>query len=316
MANTFTKSVNGKLCFFDGSALADDTVITTANSEFTHVAKYPTSITEDWAKKTIGGVSCLKVPADNTYEYNSGVGLLRNFGTDKSIFLQSRVYRPTTNAQLAAGRKNPSSGNLYLWVLDQIHGGQTWDVNSHTQYNPYVMPRSYANNTWHLWQAYSSYSDGAHIYLKDLVNSYNLINSKLGRNYIGDQFGSADTDIWTICPDARGATVYLTKILFAKNKYLTIAGLTAGMIICLLDTSDNVILSGKATGATMAFDLMGIEAPLNHKLQAIGTDGTELLKTEALTIYHGDTWTYSGATSTPVPNAKKIVMNNNIAGGF
>jgi hypothetical protein len=312
MANTFTKTVAGKLCYFDGAGLADDTVITTANTEFTHIAKYPTSITEDWAKKTVGGVACLKVPADNTYEYNSGVGLLRNFGVDKSIFLQARVYRPVTNAQLAAGRKNPASGNLYLWVLDQIHGGQTWDVNGHTQYNPYVLPRSCAINTWHLWQAYSSYADGGHLYLKDVVNNYNLINSKLGRNYIGDQFGSADTDIWAIGPDARGATVYLTKILFAKNKYLTVTGLTAGMIVCLLDTSDNVIFSGKASGATVVFDLMGIEAPLNHKLQAIGTDGIELLKTDALTIYHGDTWTYSGDTAGISKSRKKIIVDGGV----
>jgi hypothetical protein len=58
---------------------------------------------------------------------------------------------------------------------------------------------------------------------------------------------------------------------------------------------------------------MGVKS---YKFKIYGTDGSVLLTTDAQQIFGGDTWTYSGDTATPSANAKKVITNNNIAGGF
>jgi len=316
MDNTFTKTVSGKLCYFDGEGLPDDTPLTVDNTEFSWIKQYPVSITEPWVKKTLGGVSCVLWPSDLICDSDGGLGIQRNFGTEKTIFIQGRVYRPLTNAQTVFGRKNPASNNLWLWVWDYINAYITWSIG-HNQYNNSIAPRYTVNNVWTLLQTYNAHNDALCVseqYIKDIATDKITARVSTNRAPIADSFGSSASDIWAFCCDTRGSTIYSTKMLIAKNKYLTVAGLTAGMIICLLDASDNVIFSGKATGATFIFDLMGIEAPLNHKLQVIGTDGIELLKTDALTIYHGDTWTYSGDISGPVKSRKRIIIDGGVIG--
>lgn len=112
------------------------------------------------------------------------------------------------------------------------------------------------------------------------------------------------------------SVVYGTKFLIAKSRWLTITGVTAGIIVNILDASDNILLSAKATSNTIKFDLMGFEAPLSIKLQAFGTDGVELIKTAVQEVFHGDTWAYSGDTTSSAAMPKRIITNLHMAGGY
>lgn len=206
MANTFTKTVSGKLCYVDPTNLADDTVITTSNTEFTHISSYP--VGGDFIKKTQDGIACILPPPSTTYEFDSGLGIQYNFGTKKEIFIQALIKRQTTNSQLIFGRKNPASGNLFLFLWDIIHAWTTWDINGHLQYGPAFGIRGAINFGWYLCQSHLKYISTTEVeaehYIYEVSTGKVVVHTKIKKNYLGnDYFGNAATDLWKFTFDTR-----------------------------------------------------------------------------------------------------------------
>lgn len=102
----------------------------------------------------------------------------------------------------------------------------------------------------------------------------------------------------------------------SKTNTLTIAGLVDGMSVALLNASDAVLKTAHATGTSLTIDTTFDILPIAAKFVIYGTDGSTLLTSSVENIFGGDTWTYSGDTSTPSGNPKKIITKLNVAGGY
>ena len=294
MANSITLSTAGKLAFADFSDLSNDINITTSNCEFTSII----TASGNYIKKTVGGLSCALTPSGQSYEYARGFGITYDASTPKKIFCQVKTYRPNTNSQIVAGKASTGSGNLMLWLMDYLNGLVTWDIN-HTQYNEYIAPRYCVNNGWSLLQNFSSHTEGSEQFIKDIASGKVTASTKSTYIPISDGFGHAAGYLWTIAGDNRsGGNIYLTAMLYAKDKRITITGLAAGMVVQLLNSDDNIIKTEFATNTSLTIDVFGIENPIVAKFKIIGTDGvTCYADTNTNNIFGGDSWAYSGETT-------------------
>lgn len=314
MANTITLFSAGKLVYEDFSALADATVITTENTNFTNVV-YDPAHTTDFIKTTILGIPCVDNPDNSQYGYDYGLGITSDRSSDKEIFFQVYSHRTSSARQVMGGGSTAISGSLKLHVFDYINNYATWDVLGHVQYNNYITPRKTMTGLWTMLQTYNSHSEGSEQYIYDVSNDIVVAETKNTYIPISDSFGTGSL-IWKVAADTRsGSDVYFAYICITKSKWVTINGVINNMVVQLLDDSDVVVRTTKADSTSIKIDMMKLPMGVkSYKFKIYGTDGSVLLTTDAQQIFGGDTWTYSGDISGPVKSRKRIIIDGGVIG--
>ena len=300
MANTITLSTAGKIAYedFAGQTDGDNAV----SSEFT----LTTPAGKNFKVATVAGEKCIGAE-DNTFYYDNCAVSTKYTNTNKEILLQ-KLHRGTGLHDRQSLSFYKLVGAAGRWKLENYISNVAWWTTD-GRFAAFTSPRGDEANVWFLIQTY----------LSETINEYKIIKQATGLPVTGQHSSyktgfdfATDEQDYAFTMDSRGGALYHTKYLMARSRYLTVAGLVAGMAIQLLDASDTVMQTRQASGASVSFDLFGILQPVSYKFKVFGTDGSVLLTTTAQTIFGGDTWTYSGDTAGASGGGAINVINNNM----
>lgn len=304
MANTITLSTAGKIAYEDFAGQTDGDAATSA--EFTISAP----VGKQWTVRTQNGQKCIQ-PSDTTFAVdNTANAISASYANSNKEIMVQRIAEFPTLADRQQVSFYKTYGALGYWWLEAYISGVSWWQTTSNRFSVHGA-RNATTNTWYLIQTWLSeslnesritiLSSGVEVYRQTSTFKTNL------------DFAT-DAQTYVISGDSRGGTFYMGRLGFLKSRYITVAGLTAGMSVRLLDSSDMLMQSKRADTTSVTFDLMGLPNPVSYKFQFYGTDGTELLKTTAQTIFGGDTWTYSGDTAGPVKSRKRIIIDGGVIG--
>lgn len=301
MANTITKTTSGLLGAEDFAGQTDGNVATSSYFVIVNPAT-----PNEFRVATTGGKKCMKSYSAGTYDFTThGVTKTLNI---TELVMQSSKYL-ITNHWFHDSYRGASGNEVHRAQLDNsLYGTGAFAINGINGNTRCYYNNTFSSGAWYYFQ--DKYKDNEH--------AHTVWNSSMLK--IADWKGFSPA-----LPSGNGQKgCYLHQnnssygdFRWLSSSVITFAGLVAGMTIRLLNASTEAVeFSVSSSGISATMDLLGNWFPVSKKIQILGTDGTELLKTNAQSIDGGDTWTYSGDTSTPTPNAKKIIIATALAGGF
>jgi len=307
MANSISKTGDGKIAFEDFAGQVDDDAATSDDFSITTPAGL------NFIIKTIGGRKCV-APEDNTFS----ISALNNYFSKEMTNAAAEIFlQYFYNTAVGHGRE-------IAFDIDAMRMGWWWGVGNLQHFwgcrFHHTNPAEVNDNQWYFRQAF--FLDGV---TGDTEQNEGIIKHETNGRIItsgAHNIVSATRRIPTANATYKigmhasdGTNFYITGLLLCKNKYMAFDGdIISGMTIQLLNAStDAVEHTVRFTATTGQIDLFGVEMPCSYKIQVIGTDGTTLLTTAAQTIYGGDTWTYNGDTAAgATATYPRIKENNNV----
>ena len=285
MANTITLTTAGKIAHETFAGQTDGAGATMTALTLTAPASYP------WLVATYDSVKCMITnTGGGVYDY-----FTHGFATGSLDLSKILIQRRESHSNVAAWSRAFFSGTAgsiqHAWLENQYYGAGGFANNGIINAQA-PMPWTRVNNVWLSIQDY--FEDDNH---------YFILWGPEGKRV--QYHGGVGNSTWYTGAGLKGVyyqanspnpTVRVADIVVCKDKILTVTGLAANMGVRLLDASDNVLFSICVNGTSATLELIGNILPLSAKFQILGTDGSELLKTDVQTIYGGDSWAYSGAT--------------------
>jgi len=311
MANTITLSSTGMKNFDD---FEDGTITNEYNGtdfpSFTASALY--YIANPSATGGPQTTNALQVTSNGSWVY-----LEDNTLTETELLIGCWYYHTVSNMQFGPFFMSTTSGadgNKYQCVLrhSSVDWYADWGINGNSL--------RYQNGTTDInkWEYIQVYMKGSASSQKDTEVVLLNTDGTMAMDYIGEggNRNVAGYGGWRIVFGNSG--MYLGNASICANKYITITGIVDGMKIDLVDNSgeqlykktaeDNTLpYSVEATTTSATIDIMGLPIPIGAKFRVIGTDGSIVLTSALQSLYGGDSWAYSGDSSTTTPNGKKRI---------
>jgi hypothetical protein len=296
---TITQTVVGKYIFDDFSSYPFGTTVTSAISDWDIVSANAVAQATavgtpgyNWVTTIEDGYTALKAPYQCTFELHQGLGMWLDLSSEDEVYYQARVKKPATNSQLIAGSTAITpTANLTLWVWDYIHNYAVW---GHQFYGFVANVAKNQNQLWTDVYTYQSVTKGSEHLLVDVATNSRIMHADtMYNNLLNDSYFGTTTMLWKIVFDTRATNdMWITNILIAKNKWVTIHGVTAGDKVQLLNSADVVTDTLVADTTYVKFNMVGTITPTQRKVRVINTNGWVYTST-LLTVCAGDQWVYN-----------------------